>query len=87
MKGFAAAITVAIAVAATAAVAETRVPTTEERIAIDGALQSLGFKTWGKVALDGGKWQIAEAVHDDGNVYDVDLKTGDLTLIDKKREK
>jgi hypothetical protein len=80
----------AAALAATlspAALADGRAPNAEEKAAIVDAMQTNGFSTWGKVELDDGKWEIDDAVHKDGLVYDVDLKSGDYAMIKKERDR
>jgi len=76
----------ALAGLGTHAMAGERVPTNEEAAAISAALQGYGFSTWSKVELDEGKWEIDNAKHADGKVYDVDLKVADLSILKKELE-
>jgi opacity protein-like surface antigen len=72
---------------ATVAIADDRPPTNEEAQAIEQALRGKGFTAWGKIELDDGKkWEIDNAVHEDGRVYDVELSATDLSLIKKELE-
>lgn len=71
---------------ASSAIASERAPTTAESAAISSALNTLGYSSWGSVELDDGKWEVDNAVHSDGKVYDVDLRLSDLSVIKKDLE-
>lgn len=82
-------IIVACAVAAcfaSSAFASERAPTSAEAAAISSALNTLGYSSWGNIELDDGKWEVDNAVHTDGKVYDVDLRMSDLSVIKKDLE-
>ncbi|MBA2125644.1 PepSY domain-containing protein [Hyphomicrobium methylovorum] len=80
----AAALTLAMGFAAGNALADKdRPPTAEETSAISSALTSAGYKSWGKVELDDGKWEVDDAIAADGKKYDVDLST-DYKIIKQK---
>ncbi len=67
------AATLGAAVTPGSALAADRPPNAEERAAIEAALKADGFARWGEIELDGGKWEVDDAVHADGKEYDVDL--------------
>jgi hypothetical protein len=58
-----------------------RLPTPEEQTAIEGALKTAGYTSWGKVDFDDGHWDVDNAIGPDGKRYDVDLAPGDLKII------
>ena len=65
---------VALAALAPAGVAYAdRGPSKEESAAIASALTAEGFKSWEKVELDDGVWEIDDARKLDGKKYDVKL--------------
>lgn len=67
---------VAAAAVTTAAFAD-RAPTPGERAHVADILQANGFSTWKKIELDDdGKWEVDDAVHANGKVYDVDIRGG-----------
>lgn len=66
------------------ALADDRAPNADELSAITSALNSAGFKSWKSIELDDGKWEVDDAVHEDGKVYDVDLSKSDLSVLKKK---
>lgn len=69
-----------------AALADGRAPTAEEQASIETALKGHGFSTWGKVEFDDGKWEVDNAKHADGKLYDVDLAKADLAILKKELE-
>jgi hypothetical protein len=71
---------------ASSATASERAPTASESAAISSALNTLGYSSWGTIELDDGKWEVDNAVHTDGKVYDVDLRLSDLSVIKKDLE-
>lgn len=71
---------------ASSATASERAPTANESAAISSALNTLGYSSWGSIELDDGKWEVDNAVHSDGKVYDVDLRLSDLAVIKKDLE-
>ena len=68
------------------AMADGRAPTAEEKTSVENALKGHGFSTWGKVEFDDGKWEIDNAKHSDGKLYDVDLSKGELAVLKKELE-
>jgi hypothetical protein len=50
-----------------------RAPTGEERARIAETLRANGFTSWRKIELDDGKWEVDDARHSNGQLYDVDL--------------
>jgi hypothetical protein len=65
----------AAAAFATAASAD-RKPTPGERAHVSGILSANGFTAWKKIELDDGKWEVDDARHANGRVYDVDIRGG-----------
>ena len=66
----------AAALAAIPAVAfADRVPDEAERAAIESALRSEGFTSWGEIEFDDNRWEIDNAIGPDGRRYDLDLDT------------
>ncbi len=57
----------------TAALAEDRAPTPEERAQIEEVLRSEGFSQWDDIELDDGVWEVDDAIGSDGNEYDLKL--------------
>lgn len=58
-----------------------RMPTPDERTAVENALKSAGYTSWGKIEMDDGHWDVDAAIGPDGKPYDVDLAPGDLKII------
>ena len=85
MKSLIAAAFVLASAALQPAIAGGRPPTEEERFAISQSLQRLGFSAWGEIEFDNDRWEIDDALHKDGFVYEVDLAPRDLALLKKKR--
>lgn len=81
-----AAALLAAATFAGSAIASERAPSAAEAAAIGDAMKSQGFSAWGKVELDDGKWEVDNAVHSDGRVYDVDLRVSDLGILKRELE-
>jgi hypothetical protein len=77
----------ALAVAAypLAALAD-RAPTSAERARIADVLQANGFTSWQKIELDDGKWEVDNARHANGKLYDVDLARNSLNIIKRELE-
>ena len=69
-----------------AAMADGRAPTAEERTSVENALKGHGFKNWGKIEFDDGKWEVDDAHHEDGKLYDLDLKKDDFSILKKELE-
>ncbi|MGQ0674393.1 MAG: PepSY domain-containing protein [Hyphomicrobium sp.] len=70
----------------TVATAGDRLASAEEAAAVGGALQAAGFQRWTKIELDDGKWEVDDAVHADGKIYDVDLSVADLRILKRDLE-
>lgn len=67
----------ALAVAAPA-VADDRPATAAERAKVAGVLQANGFTSWKKIEYDRDdrKFEVDDARHSNGRVYDVDIRGG-----------
>lgn len=72
---------IAAAAFATAAAAD-RKPTPGERAHVAGVLSAHGFTSWRKIELDDGKWEVDDARHANGRVYDVDIRGGAIVKKD-----
>jgi hypothetical protein len=71
------------AIIATPALADDdRPPAAEERTKIEAALKAEGFTAWKDIEFDDNRWEIDDATHTDGKVYDVYLRN-DMTLLFK----
>ncbi len=71
------------AIIATPALADDdRPPTAEERTKIEAALKAEGFTAWKEIEFDDNRWEIDDASHADGKVYDVYLRK-DMSLVFK----
>lgn len=60
--------------------ADDRPPTAEERTKIEEALKAEGFTAWKEIEFDDGRWEIDDATHGDGKVYDVFLNGKTLAV-------
>jgi hypothetical protein len=60
-----------------------RPPTAEERTKVEAALKAEGFTGWKEIEFDDNRWEIDDAIHSDGKVYDVYLRQ-DLTVAFKE---
>ena len=67
---------------ATVARADDRPPTPAELSELTQILNDAGFKSWRKIELDDGKWEVDDAVHEDGRVFDVDIRGGKIIKMD-----
>ena len=56
-----------------AAFAVDRGPDAEETAIISNVLLAEGFSSWGKIELDDGRWEVENAVDQDGNRRDLVL--------------
>lgn len=64
-----------------------RPATAEEAAKVGAALTELGFTGWSKIEWDkDGKWEVDDAKHSDGKVYDLDLSAADLSILKKEIE-
>lgn len=68
---------------ATAAYAGDRAPTSRERASVSSVLRANGFTSWRMIERDDGKWEVDDARHVNGRVYDVDIRNGRIV----KRER
>ena len=66
----------------TIASADDRPPTAAELSDLTKILNEAGFKSWRKIELDDGKWEVDDAVHEDGRVFDVDIRGGKIVKMD-----
>jgi hypothetical protein len=75
---------VSIAVLSGVAAADDRRATTSERANIAGILKANGFVSWRKVEFDRDdrKFEVDDARHADGRVYDVDIRGGRIVKRD-----
>jgi hypothetical protein len=72
------------AIIATPALADDdRPPTAEERTKIEAALKAEGFTAWKEIEFDDNRWEIDDATHTDGKVYDVYLSGKDMSVVFK----
>lgn len=67
---------------ATVAFANDRPPTPAELSELTKILNDAGFTSWRKIELDDGKWEVDDAVHQDGRVFDVDIRDGKIIKMD-----
>lgn len=72
--------------AATGALADDRPATAAETAEIGAILNAAGFTSWRKIEFDtdDNKFEVDDARHSDGRVYDVDIRNGQI--IDKDLE-
>ncbi|WP_072397494.1 PepSY domain-containing protein [Hyphomicrobium sp. CS1GBMeth3] len=72
--------------AATGAYADDRPATAAEQSEISAILNAAGFSSWKKIEFDtdDNKFEVDDARHSDGRVYDVDIRDG--KIIDKDLE-
>lgn len=63
-----------------------RQPNSSERAEIGRVLHEAGFKSWGKIELDDGKWEVDDARRSDHRRYEVHLKPGTLEVMKVKRD-
>ena len=70
----------------TTATADDRQPTTEERTVIESVLKQEGFASWKEIELDDGKWEIDDAVHNDGRKYDLELDRTSLRIVSRDKD-
>ena len=63
---------------ATAATADDRPATAAEQSEIGAILNAAGFSSWKKIEFDtdDNKFEVDDARHADGRVYDVDIRNG-----------
>lgn len=74
---------VLMSTAATAAHAD-RWPNKAERASITSVLKANGFVSWGEIELDDGRWEVDNARHASGRVYDLDIRGG--RIVNRERE-
>jgi hypothetical protein len=68
-----------------AAVADTQ-PNAQERATIEIALKNAGFTSWEEIELDDGRWEVDDAVHQDGGKYDLELDPNSYAIIKRERD-
>lgn len=78
------AATVALMTAAATAAHADRWPNKAERASITGVLKANGFVSWGEIELDDGRWEVDNARHQSGRVYDLDIRSG--RIVNRERE-
>lgn len=71
---------IATAVLAIPAVADDRPATATEEAEISPILGAAGFSTWKKIEFDAiaNKFEVVDARHSDGRLYDVDIRDGKI---------
>ena len=67
------------------AVADTP-PNAQERATIEIALKNAGFTSWKEIELDDGRWEVDDAVHQDGGEYDLELDPNSYAIIKRERD-
>lgn len=76
---------IAAAALVTAASAGDRRATPEEQAQVGAILQANGFTSWQKIEYDDdGKFEVDDARHANGRVYDVDIRGG--RIVKKERD-
>jgi hypothetical protein len=60
-----------------------RPPTAEERTKIEEVLKAEGFTAWKEIEFDDNRWEVDDATHSDGKVYDLYLSAKDLSVVFK----
>lgn len=70
----------AAAALATAASADDRPATAAEQAEIGSILNAAGFNSWRKIQFDkdDNKFEVDDARHSDGKVYDIDIRDGKI---------
>ena len=76
----------ALMLAATAAQADERMPTSEELAKLEAALKAAGYTKWDEIELEKGGWEVDDARDADGNQYDLMLDPKTLEIISKQKE-
>lgn len=77
-------LTAVAAACATLAVAQTREPNAAERVRVEHAMRSLGFKEWGKIELDDDVWVVDEVIDAEGKEWEIELDAVDLRMLSKE---
>lgn len=54
--------------------------------AVVDALNHYGFTSWDEIEFDDGHWEVDDAVHHSGKVYDLKLDQSTLQITDKEHE-
>lgn len=72
-----------LSTAATAAHAE-RYPTKAESASVVSVLRANGFVSWEEIERDDGRWEVDNARHRSGRVYDLDIAGG--RIVRRERE-
>lgn len=80
------AVTLTAAIATTSAKADDRPATPAERAAIADVLRANGYISWRKIEFDRDdrKFEVDDARHENGRVYDVDIRNG--RIIKRERD-
>ena len=74
-------------VAALAAKTPDRLPTEDEKVAIERVLAANGFVSWDDIELDDGRrWEVDDARTASGELYDVKLAPDTLRIIRRSRD-
>jgi hypothetical protein len=74
------ALAISAAALSTAATADDRPATPAEEAEISAILKDAGFTSWRKIEFDTDdrKFEVDDARHTDGRVYDVDIRDGQI---------
>ena len=78
-----AALVLSASATATAAHAD-RYPTKGERSSVTSVLRAHGFVSWQDIERDDGRWEVDDARHRSGRVYDLDIVGG--RIVRRERE-
>lgn len=70
---------------ATAAYAD-RYPTKGERASVASVLRAHGFVSWQEIEWDDGRWEVDDARHHSGRVYDLDIAGGRIVRRERERD-
>ena len=72
-----------VTLTATAALADRR-PNTQERASLADVLHANGYVSWKEIEWDDGRWEVDDARHKSGKVYDLDIRDG--RIVHRERE-
>ena len=72
-----------LAMSTTAAVADRKHK--HEPASVKAVLHANGFVSWDEIEWDDGRWEVDDARHRNGHVYDLDIRNG--RIIRRERER
>lgn len=67
-----------------AANADDKMPTADERSKITSVLEGEGFSTWSSIELDDGRWEVDNAIGGDGKKYDLKLNRETFAVMSRE---